>query len=100
MAVDFRLPLTDYAKSTDVWIGVSLAYVLYALVESVIVSSGADSPRSRKNEYNQLDQTTAPAAALSGRARDRRSRLDSISRLLYPLLFLFFVGWYVLRYAS
>ncbi|KAH7708561.1 GluCl alpha 3 [Aphelenchoides avenae] len=99
MAVNFRIPLTSYMKSTDVWIGVCLAYVFYALVESVIVSSGADSPRSRKNEYNQLDHKMAPAAAPSAHGMNLRSRLDSVSRLLYPLLFLVFVGWYVLRYA-
>lgn len=83
---------------------------MYALVESVIVSSRADSLGSRKNEYNQvrirhelyglqvtliqLGQTTAPAAAPSARARDLRSRFDAVSRLLYPLSFLFFVGTY------
>ncbi|KAH7706262.1 glutamate-gated chloride channel alpha3A subunit [Aphelenchoides avenae] len=54
LVVNSRVLLTAYVKSTDVWIGVCLAYVFYALVESVIVSSGADSPRSRKNEYNQV----------------------------------------------
>ncbi|KAH7717979.1 inhibitory amino acid receptor subunit gbr-2B [Aphelenchoides avenae] len=53
LGINWRLPRTPYLKSTDVWTGACLAFILYVLVETVLVSGDVPDLPSRTHDYDQ-----------------------------------------------
>lgn len=94
------LPATSYTKSIDVWTGVSLTFIMSALVEFVVVHFMA----KRACGVSDSDSESAkkePLVAACPRNDDKpncANCIDSIARISYPIAWVAFVLLYLAVY--
>ncbi|CAG0885570.1 unnamed protein product [Darwinula stevensoni] len=104
--INASFPSVSYTRAVDVWTGMCLTFVFFALLESVLVSHASKSRGHRNRDHTELEsvpfEVQQPKATAKGRisiwldrVHSRPSKVDAISRIAFPVCFaLFNVGYW------
>ncbi|XP_061163859.1 glycine receptor subunit alpha-2-like isoform X4 [Saccostrea echinata] len=98
------LPRVSYIKAIDVWMATCLVFVFAALIEFSYVNVKARVQQRRKSSVKELplllhrkEDDSKEKTQLDSKCRDEARRVDKLSRIIFPLVFLCFniVYWSV-----
>lgn len=91
------LPRVSYIKAIDVWMATCLVFVFAALIEFSYVNVKARVQQRRKSSVKELplllhgkEDGSKERPQLDSESRDEARRVDKLSRIIFPLVFLCF----------